>query len=228
MVPTADLREITMQVIFTAAEQQSTREFNRKLGRLLRDLPGAGDVASQLIESSYEPIDYQKLTRHLDSSQFTMQEDEAGNLVVWINPEATAAAMDLMLEQYSIVIEIGIALYPIARLAKRLISGFAEKCVEFGQRFQRKPDAKLGAKTMLYTMNGEPIWQEARIEGASFDGKQLLVWTESSDGPVWHLASRGETYAHVLKTAEAKFMAGAVDELDIAGRGWEFTTPKSE
>ena len=141
MVPTADLREITMQVIFTAAEQQSTREFNRKLGRLLRDLPGAGDVASQLIESSYEPIDYQKLTRHLDSSQFTMQEDEAGNLVVWINPEATAAAMDLMLEQYSIVIEIDVALYPIARLAKRLIGGFAEKCVEFGQRFQRKPDA---------------------------------------------------------------------------------------
>ena len=70
--------------------------------------------------------------------------------------------------------------------------------------------------------------RKARIEGASFDGKQLLVWTESSDGPVWHLASRGETYAHVLKTAEAKFMAGAVDELDIAGRGWEFTTPKSE
>ena len=172
MVPTADLREITMQVIFTAAEQQSTREFNRKLGRLLRDLPGAGDIASQLIESSYEPIDYQKLTRHLDSSQFTMQEDEAGNLVVWINPEATAAAMDLMLEQYSIVIEIGIALYPIARLAKRLIGGFAEKCVEFGQRFQRKPNPALGKAVPVKFggFEGVPVaWKEGIVMAAHGD-----------------------------------------------------------
>lgn len=217
-----------MQVIITRTEQESARHFNRKLASLLKGLPGTEKVRAELIEQSTQLIDLDKIAATIDPSQLTITEDEQGNLIVWINSDAVTDAMDLMLDQYGIIVEIGVALYPIARLAKRLFKEFGEKMVNFGERFARKPDAKLGAKTMLYTMNGEPIWQEARIEGASFDGKQLLVWTESSDGPVWHLASRGETYAHVLKTAEAKFMAGAVDELDIAGRGWEFTTPKSE
>ena len=217
-----------MQVIITRTEQESGRHFNRKLASLLKDLPGTEKVRAELIEQSTQLIDLDKIAATIDPSQLTITEDEQGNLIVWINSDAVTEAMDLMLDQYGIIVEIGVALYPIARLAKRLFKEFGEKMVNFGERLARKPDAKLGAKTMLYTMNGEPIWQEARIEGASFDGKQLLVWTESSDGPVWHLASRGETYAHVLKTAEAKFMAGAVDELDIAGRGWEFTTPKSE
>ena len=217
-----------MQVIITRTEQESGRHFNRKLASLLKGLPGTAKVRAELIEQSTQLIDLDKIAATIDPSQLTITEDEQGNLIVWINSDAVTDAMDLMLDQYGIIVEIGVALYPIARLAKRLFKEFEAKVITFSERFARKPDAKLGAKTMLYTMNGEPIWQEARIEGASFDGKQLLVWTESSDGPVWHLASRGETYAHVLKTAEAKFMAGAVDELDIAGRGWEFTTPKSE
>ena len=217
-----------MQVIITRTEQESARHFNRKLASLLKGLPGTEKVRAELIEQSTQLIDLDKIAATIDPSQLTITEDEQGNLIVWINSDAVTDAMDLMLDQYGIIVEIGVALYPIARLAKRLFKEFEAKVITFSERFARKPDAKLGAKTMLYTMNGEPIWQEARIEGASFDGKQLLVWTESSDGPVWHLASRGETYAHVLKTAEAKFMAGAVDELDIAGRGWEFTTPKSE
>ena len=218
-----------MQVIITRTEQESGRHFNRKLASLLKDLPGTEKVRAELIEQSTQPIDLDKIAATIDPSQLTITEDEQGNLIIWINSDAVTDAMDLMLDQYGIIVEIGVALYPIARLAKRLFKEFEAKAITFSERFARKPDAKLGAKTMLYTMNGEPIWQEARIEGASFDGKQLLVWTESSDGPVWHLASRGETYAHVLKTAEAKFMTGAVDEFGIAGRGWEFTAPdKSE
>jgi hypothetical protein len=218
-----------MQVIITRTEMDQSRQFNRKLAALLKGLPGTEEARAKLIKQSCEPIDLDAIEAALDPSQIRVTMDDDENLVVWINSDAIASGMDLMLDQYGIIIEIGVALYPIARLAKRLFKEFGEKMVNFGERFARKPDAKLGAKTMLYTMNGEPIWQEARIEGASFDGKQLLVWTESSDGPVWHLASRGETYAHVLKTAEAKFMTGAVDEFGIAGRGWEFTAPdKSE
>ena len=210
-----------MQVIFTAAEQQSTREFNRKLGRLLRDLPGAGDVASQLIESSYEPIDYQKLTRHLDSSQFTMQEDEAGNLVVWINPEATAAAMDLMLEQYSIVIEIGIALYPIARLAKRLISGFAEKCVEFGQRFQRKPNPALGKAVPVKFggFEGVPVaWKEGIVMAAH--GDTVVVRLNASQNFV---VAKQDSQLFYAASQEAASMSDLVEGGDAGGMpNWEY------
>lgn len=215
-----------MQVIITRTEQETGRNFNRKLASLLKSLPGTEQIRKELIESSYTDLDLAAIEAALDPQQIritTNSEDDS--VTIWINPEAIQEAMDLVLDQYGIIIEIGVALYPIARLAKRLFKEFGEKMISFGERFVRKPDAKLGTKTMLYKMEGEPVWQEARIEGASFDGKELLVWTESSDGPVWHIASRGETYAHVLKTAEAKFMAGVVDEFGIAGRGWEFTTP---
>lgn len=215
-----------MQVIITRTEMDHSRRFNRKLASLLKGLPGTEEARAMLIKQSCEPIDLDAIEAALDPSQIRVTMDDDENLVVWINSDAIASGMDLMLDQYGIIIEIGVALYPIARLAKRLFTEFGDKMVAFGKRFERKPDSAIGSKTMLYSMDGEPVWQEARIEGVSFDGKQALVWT---DGPVWFLASRGETYAHVLKKAEATGMADAVDELGINGRGWEFSKPsKSE
>lgn len=165
-----------MQIVFTAAEQGSTRQFNRKLGRLLRELPGADKIANELVESSYEPINFEKINREIDTSQFKISEGDEGSLVVWINPEATSAAMDLALEQYGVVIEIGIALYPIARLTKRLLTGLSEKFIGFGKRFERKPNPMLGKVVPVRSggFEGNPVvWKEGTVVAAH--GENVIV-----------------------------------------------------
>lgn len=214
-----------MQVIITRTEMDQSRQFNRKLATLLKGLPGTEEARAMLIKQSCEPIDLDAIEAALDPSQIRVTMDDDENLVVWINSDAIASGMDLMLDQYGIIIEIGVALYPIARLAKRLFTEFGEKMVAFGKRFERKPSPLLGSLVHLHT-ESEPVWQDARVEGVSFDGKELLVWT---DGPVWHKAYVNGASAYAVVKADATGMAEAVDELGINGRGWTFTEPaKSE
>ena len=214
-----------MQVIITRTEQDSARYFNRKLASLLKGLPGTEKVRAELIEQSGKPLDLAAVEAALDPTQIRVTMDDEENLIVWLNPEAMHSGMDLILEHYGIIIEIGVALYPIARLAKRLFTEFGQKMSTFGERFVRKPNPLLGGLVHLHTKS-EPIWQDARVEGVSFDGKELLVWT---DGPVWYKAYVNGASAYAVVKAEATGMAEAVDELGINGRGWSFTEPaKSE
>lgn len=211
-----------MQFIITPSELEASRRFNIKLAGLLKGIPGTDEIRKELITNAEAPLDLDKIEREIDPSQLRVDMDSEGNLVVWVNPEASVAAMDLMLNQYSIFVEIGVALYPIARLAKRLFTEFGEKAKAFGKRFERKPNPQLGSLIHLHT-EGEPVWQEARVEGISFDGKQVLVWVE---GPVWYKAYVNGPAAYVVTKANATGMAEAIDELGINARGWEFATPK--
>ena len=169
-----------MQVIITVAEQQASRDFGRRIGRLLRDLPGASEISKELMSSSFEPIDFEAVAKATDPTQFKMHADEDGNIVIWINPEATAAAMDLAAEQYGVVVEIGVALYPILRLAKRLMTELSEKATEFGKRFVRKPNALLNKTVPVKTggWEGVPVsWRQGRVVAACGDTVVVKVST---------------------------------------------------
>ena len=135
-----------MKITFAAAELSAIRETNLKIARLLSELPGTEAVVRQMREQAHNPIDPDELMRALDQTQVKIYWDgESGNdLSIWVNPEAVEAALDLVVSQYGIVIEIGVALYPVFRLAKRLVSDFADKLASFGERFIRKADERLG------------------------------------------------------------------------------------
>ena len=144
-----------MKITFTAAELTAIRETNLKVARLLSELPGTEAVVSQMREQAHNPIDPQELMRFLDSSQVEIYwENDAGDLTIWINPEAVSEALDLVVSQYSIVVEIGVALYPIARLAKRMLKDLGEKFISFGSRFARKADERLGTTVPVIYNDG--------------------------------------------------------------------------
>lgn len=187
-----------MQIIITAAEQQSSRNFNRRLGRLIGSLPGADKMAAALIEAADEPVDFVAIRKAIDPAQFTITEGNDGDVVIWINPEAIDGAFDLVLEQYSIMIEIGIALYPIARLAKRLLTGLGEKFVEFAKRFERKVNPLLGVSVPVKSggFNDVPVsWSEGEVVAVRGDNavvqiasSQLFVFAKK-DGALYYTDS---------------------------------------
>lgn len=127
-----------MKIVFTAAEQTSFRNLNKKLADLIGTIPGCGKAASAIREQADEPIDFKAFARKINSEQVALSTDESGDLVLWINPETVEASIELAVEQYSIGIEIACALYPVFRLAKRLFTGFAEKMNTFAKRFEPK------------------------------------------------------------------------------------------
>ena len=153
-----------MKLTFTAAELTAIRQTNLKIARLLSELPGTEAVVSQMREQAHNPIDPQELMRFLDQTQVKIYWDgESGNdLSVWVNPEAVEAALDLVVSQYGIAIEIGVALYPVLRLAKRLVTDFTDKLVSFGERFARKADGRLGT-TVPVIYNGGTSFSQGQI-----------------------------------------------------------------
>ena len=152
-----------MKLTFAAAELTAIRQTNLKIARLLGELPGTEFIVSQLREQADTPIDPHEIMLNLDSSQVEIYwENDAGDLTIWINPEAVSEALDLVVSQYSIVVEIGVALYPIARLAKRLVTDFTDKLVSFGERFARKADGRLGT-TVPVIYNGGTSFSQGQI-----------------------------------------------------------------
>ena len=144
-----------MKLTFAAAELTAIRQTNLKIARLLGELPGTEFIVSQLREQADTPIDPQELMRFLDQTQVKIYwENDAGDLTIWINPEAVSEALDLVVSQYSIVVEIGVALYPIARLAKRMLKDLGEKFISFGSRFARKADERLGTTVPVIYNDG--------------------------------------------------------------------------
>ena len=154
-----------MKLTFTAAELTAIRQTNLKIARLLGELPGTEFIVSQLREQADTPIDPHEIMRDLDSSQVEIYwANDVGDLTIWINPEAVSEALDLVVSQYSIVVEIGVALYPIARLAKRMLKDLGEKFISFGSRFARKADERLGTTVpVIYN------------DGASFSQGQIVA-----------------------------------------------------
>jgi hypothetical protein len=152
-----------MKLTFTAAELTAIRQTNLKIARLLSELPGTEFIVSQLREQADTPIDPHKIMLDLDSSQVEIYwANDAGDLTIWINPEAVSEALDLVVSQYSIVVEIGVALYPIARLAKRMLKDLGEKFISFGSRFARKADERLGT-TVPVIYNGGTSFSQGQI-----------------------------------------------------------------
>lgn len=152
-----------MKLTFTAAELTAIRQTNLKIARLLGELPGTEFIVSQLREQADTPIDPHEIMLVLDSSQVEIYwENDFGDLTIWINPEAVSEALDLVVSQYSIVVEIGVALYPIARLAKRMLKDLGEKFISFGSRFARKADKRLGT-TVPVIYNGGTSFSQGQI-----------------------------------------------------------------
>lgn len=208
-----------MEIIFTAAEQQATRSFNRKLSRLIGNVPGAGKIAEDLLKSSEEPIDFVTLRRTIDSTQLTISLED-GSLRLWINPEATEAALELALDQYSLVMEIGIALYPIARLAKRLFAEFAGKMEAFASRFTRKPSPLLGASIAIKSggWEGVPVtWREGWVDAVH--GETVIARLKSSRQ--YLIANKdGELY-YASSSSIFDLRTEAIASTDIAAQEWD-------
>ena len=188
-----------MKLTFTAAELTAIRQTNLKIARLLGELPGTEFIVSQLREQADTPIDPHKVMLDLDSSQVEIYwANDAGDLTIWINPEAVSEALDLVVSQYSIVVEIGVALYPIIRLAKRMLTDLGKKFADFGERFARKLDKRLGAAVPVKSggFEGAPIsWREGVVVAAC--GHTVVVRLKSSglyivakqDGELYYAAS---------------------------------------
>ena len=188
-----------MKLTFTTAELTAIRQTNLKIAHLIGELPGAEAVARQLREQAETPINPEKIMRDLDPSQVKIYwEDESDDLSIWINPEAVSEALDLVVDQYSIVVEIGVALYPIIRLAKRMLTDLGKKFADFGERFARKLDKRLGAAVPVKSggFEGAPIgWREGVVVAAR--GHTVVVRLKSSglyivatqDGELYYAAS---------------------------------------
>ena len=213
-----------MKLTFTAAELTAIRQTNLKIARLLGELPGTEFIVSQLREQADTPIDPREIMLALDSSQVKIYwENDAGDLTIWINPEAVSEALDLVVSQYSIVVEIGVALYPIARLAKRLVTDFTDKLVSFGERFARKPNRLLGANVPVKFGGwmGVPVrWEQGIVVAAC--GQTVIVQLNTSkrfivakqDGELFYAVSHKQEFECISAVIDS----GAISDIP----SWDF------
>ena len=213
-----------MKITFTAAELTAIRETNLKVARLLSELPGTEAVVSQMREQAHNPIDPQELMRFLDSSQVEIYwENDAGDLTIWINPEAVSEALDLVVSQYGIAVEIGVALYPVLRLAKRLVTDFTDKLVNFGERFARKPNRLLGANVPVKFGGwmGIPVrWEQGIVVAAC--GQTVIVQLNTSkrfivakqDGELFYAVSHKQEFECISAVIDS----GAISDIP----SWDF------
>lgn len=214
-----------MKITFAAAELTAIRETNLKVARLLSELPGTEAVVSQMREQAHNPIDPQELMRFLDQTQVKIYWDgESGNdLSVWVNPEAVEAALDLVVSQYGIAIEIGVALYPVLRLAKRLVTDFTDKLVSFGERFARKPNRLLGANVPVKFGGwmGVPVrWEQGIVVAAC--GQTVIVQLNTSkrfivakqDGELFYAVSHKQEFECISAVIDS----GAISDIP----SWDF------
>ena len=210
-----------MKLTFTAAELTAIRQTNLKIAHLLGELPGTEFIVSQLREQADTPIDPQELMRFLDQTQVKIYWDgESGNdLSVWVNPEAVEAALDLVVSQYGIAIEIGIALYPVLRLAKRLVTDFTDKLVSFGERFARKPNRLLGANVRGWVRS--PVrWEQGIVVAAC--GQTVIVQLNTSkrfivakqDGELFYAVSHKQEFECISDVIDS----GAISDIP----SWDF------
>ena len=208
-----------MKLTFTAAELTAIRQTNLKIARLLGELPGTEFIVSQLREQADTPIDPHEIMRDLDSSQVEIYwANDAGDLTIWINPEAVSEALDLVVSQYSIVVEIGVALYPVLRLAKRLVTDFTDKLVSFGERFARKPNRLLGANVPVKFGGwmGIPVrWEQGIVVAAC--GQTVIVQLSTSkrfivakqDGELFYAVSHKQEFERISAVIDS----GAISDI---------------
>ena len=213
-----------MKLTFTAAELTAIRQTNLKIARLLGELPGTEFIVSQLREQADTPIDPHEIMRDLDSSQVEIYwANDAGDLTIWINPEAVSEALDLVVSQYSIVVEIGVALYPVLRLAKRLVTDFTDKLVSFGERFARKPNRLLGANVPVKFGGwmGVPVrWEQGIVVAAC--GQTVIVQLNTSkrfivakqDGELFYAVSHKQEFECISAVIDS----GAISDIP----SWDF------
>ena len=213
-----------MKLTFTAAELTAIRQTNLKIARLLGELPGTEFIVSQLREQADTPIDPHEIMLDLDSSQVEIYwENDAGDLTIWINPEAVSEALDLVVSQYSIVVEIGVALYPVLRLAKRLVTDFTDKLVSFGERFARKPNRLLGANVPVKFGGWEGIpvrWVQGIVVAAC--GQTVIVQLSTSkrfivakqDGELFYAVSHEQEFERISAVIDS----GAISDIP----SWDF------
>jgi hypothetical protein len=213
-----------MKLTFTAAELTAIRQTNLKIARLLSELPGTEFIVSQLREQADTPIDPHKIMLDLDSSQVEIYwANDAGDLTIWINPEAVSEALDLVVSQYSIVVEIGVALYPVLRLAKRLVTDFTDKLVSFGERFARKPNRLLGANVPVKFGGwmGVPVrWEQGIVVAAC--GQTVIVQLSTSkrfivakqDGELFYAVSHKQEFERISAVIDS----GAISDIP----SWDF------
>ena len=213
-----------MKLTFAAAELTAIRQTNLKIARLLGELPGTEFIVSQLREQADTPIDPHEIMLDLDSSQVEIYwENDAGDLTIWINPEAVSEALDLVVSQYSIVVEIGVALYPVLRLAKRLVTDFTDKLVSFGERFARKPNRLLGANVPVKFGGWEGIpvrWVQGIVVAAC--GQTVIVQLSTSkrfivakqDGELFYAVSHEQEFERISAVIDS----GAISDIP----SWDF------
>ena len=213
-----------MKLTFAAAELTAIRQTNLKIARLLSELPGTEFIVSQLREQADAPIDPHEIMLGLDSSQVKIYwENDAGDLTIWINPEAVSEALDLVVSQYSIVVEIGVALYPIARLAKRMLKDLGEKFISFSERFARKPNRLLGANVPVKFGGWEGIpvrWGQGIVVAAC--GQTVIVQLSTSkrfivakqDGELFYAVSHKQEFECISAVIDS----GAISDIP----SWDF------
>ena len=113
-----------MQVIITREEQTSIHSFNLRFYQAIVALPNHGLDLKALRTKLNAPLDLDELNAKFDMRQFNVQRDAAtGSLIINISTEVIQSSLDYTIDQYKLIIDIGIALYPMVRLAKRLVVG---------------------------------------------------------------------------------------------------------
>ena len=141
-----------MQVVFSKEDVSEIRSFVGKVFSLLSEIPGASNDASfqdHRLRLTNQTVD--EIVASADKEvnkefmRFSVVED---SVIVEAKPEVLKAAFDLVIDQYSIIVEVAIAVYPVVRLLKRLIIGFAEKAEQTVRRFSRPETDEEKAKRL--------------------------------------------------------------------------------
>lgn len=215
-----------MDIIFSKADQANSVEFKKQLITLLKPLPfGAAFVSA--MEEDTGPFNISLYQQAIDASQVSFTYLDDGSLRIWINPEATKAALDLVIDQYALLLEIAIAVYPVLRLMKRLFTEFGEKLGKFAERFERKVSPLLGLSVPVKFggWEGVPVsWREAKVVAAR--GEQVIVQIKSNcyfakankDGELYY--STGEAVETFEQAAEGTGIGN-----DPNNGGWDLNRP---
>lgn len=126
-----------MRISFSKKEVELHSQFTKKLIRLAKSVPG-GEKYAEILASSAEVDAIELASTALDSSNITIHRTEEGGVEVWTSDEVAAKIYDLSLKYYEVAADIAIALYPVMRLAKRLIGDLNKFGDEVAAMFVKK------------------------------------------------------------------------------------------
>ncbi len=137
-----------MKIIVSAAEVANNRMMSHRIADLLTSVPGTDKMRCELRRNADADIDFEAIAKQINPEMFSITAGDDGDVIVWISPVAMEKANELIIEQYSAIIEIGIALYPVIRMVKRMMGDFTKKAEAFTAIFRPVESAPAPAETM--------------------------------------------------------------------------------